>query len=177
MGASLMRGVMRTSTRCALGLGLLGLGGCAPVPHFETVAPEISGQISVCREPMVGLAVSYTHQKVLGDPDCSVIDATATTGEDGRFTLERARDFRFWVSMGDPGYYYEICAKQVDQWVLLWSKKDFGFVETPAEISCDLEAPLDEEDSRGGRGRCSIRHPRWDSSPIQPRITTGCSGR
>ena len=94
-------GVMRTSTRCALGLGLLGLGGCAP--HFETVAPEISGQISVCREPMVGLAVSYTHQKVLGDPDCSVIDATATTGEDGRFTLERARDFRFWVSMGDPG--------------------------------------------------------------------------
>ena len=158
---------MRSS--CHL-VSLAVLGLCACVPHRQTVAPRVLGTINDCGKPASGVVVGYTHQA--GDaPECSAPDALATTRGDGSFTLKAGKVWRFFVEMGDPVFFYEVCAKQGEQWTVLWS----SFAHTPAvEIRCDLRSPIVEQG--GGKDRCSVRYPNSEQSSPPPRITSSCSG-
>jgi hypothetical protein len=157
-------GVMRVISAAVLLLVTQALAACFPLPHRERVAPEITGVLRDHKQPAAGMKVYYAHRKRFGggDSDCGHSDAVATTGSDGRFAFQAGKEFRFFVSMGDPTYAYEICAERNDARYLLWHMDDFGFVETPVELTCDLDGSVSEAER--GRGRCSVRYPRWDKS-------------
>jgi hypothetical protein len=154
---------MRVSSVIILFLGATALAACLPLPHRERVAPEVAGLLHDDKQPAAGLTVHYAHRKMWGGgTECTESDVVATTGSDGRFVFGEGKEFRFFVVMGDPVFAYEVCVERRGGRDLLWRMDDFGFVETPVELTCDLNAPV--KDGERGRGRCSVRYPRWDKS-------------
>jgi hypothetical protein len=132
------------------------LAGCAlPLPHREYLAPSVSGVLRSAGKPIVGATVKYAYWAE--EPECSHSDATTLTGDDGSFAFSDGREFRFLVVFGDPIYHYEICAEVADQVLLLWSNWDSLDLDTPAELSCDVDAPV--QGDQASRGRCEVRWP------------------
>jgi len=161
-------------SRChVVSLAVLGL--CACVPHRQTVAPQVLGTINDCGKPASGVVVGYTHQAG-NAPECSAPDALASTDEDGSFSFKAGKVWRFFVEMGDPVFFYQVCARQAEQWTLLWSDFARPAARPPAavEIRCDLRSPI--ADLSGGKGRCSRRDANSEQSSLPPRITSSCNG-
>jgi hypothetical protein len=147
--------------RYALGgriLGLLAavaLQACVPFPHREPVAPQIAGVVRGGASPLPGVTLQYTYSKSSDEPDCSRSDATTKTTSDGRFFFKQPTKFWFFMFLGDRGYAYDLCVTQAVGPILLWRNRDFARLSTPADLDCDLNAPVVE--ARMGKGRCNVK--------------------
>lgn len=150
----LRRGIYRLSVFLS---GLL-LQGCIPFPHRATISPSVVGYVKDQAGPVAGLQVTY-RQRARGS-ECSSWDQVSVTDQNGRFIFAAGREFFWFVFLGDPIYAYEICGQRGEEKLLLLQKSDFGILQNPVELSCDLDRPLAET---GGRtGRCDDRLPKGE---------------
>lgn len=140
----------------------VGLQACVPWPSRVTVAPEIVGVVREAGRPLTGAAIYYAYGYPHGmGTDCTGIEVAATTDLEGRFSFEEVKEFRFFLTVGDPIYPYIICVERAGQPVLLWSSQEMGYVLTPVGLECELTEPVRE--GRAAFGPCAVRYPeKWN---------------
>lgn len=138
-------------------LAVFALQGCMPYPHRDPLAPQISGIIRDGGRPMPGMILHYKYWMPAGYTECSGADAQTSTDASGNFFFKTPTKFRFFLSVGDPGYIYELCAAGEGGPILLWRNSEFARLSTPAELDCDMSAPLREV--RTNKSRCTVKIP------------------
>ena len=150
---------MRASISACVEAGaLLAIGGCVPAPHMNTIAPEISGRIFAGQAPVANTTVHYRYKAPWEDGECLEPDTTVVTDRTGAFLFPEVREFRFFTFFGEPIYIYEICVDYDGGKSFLWRDISTHYVETPIELSCDMNRAIVSDRIRS-RGRCEATWP------------------
>jgi hypothetical protein len=113
---------------------LFGLGGCIPLPHFVSIAPEVSGKIVRSGKPVANASLAV----VVG----STAESIGKTNADGTFSLERPYEFHlFFAPLVAPirvnGWALEI--EDGDYSTSIWHGLNNQEQDASLVLFCDLD--------------------------------------
>lgn len=98
-----------------LGLTLVTVSGCVPLPHRDQWHPEIDGVVMTPQGPanswLVGLQGRAFNKR---ETDCSKFPKTVRTDSLGRFHFDAGSTFALFFMMGDRFDTWEICVQGAD---------------------------------------------------------------
>ena len=138
---------------------LLLVSGCVPFPHTVEIGPEFLGNLRNDGEPVVGATILYQVRKIPDDVDCGPSALSTVTDDFGNFSFVTPKDFRLIVLPGDEVFGWSLCAMYLGDRHLLWRHADFGAVDGPFEISCDLNTDIHPvRQGLSGNSRCVIKY-------------------
>jgi hypothetical protein len=130
----LRRFIVKTSSALLFSVALLG--GCAPIPHFERVAPGISGAVTVEGKPAIGAVILNCEPR--SEVTC-IDNSRHAVGTDGRFTLEENKHLRLFTVLGDVKFGWGFDIEKDGTVYFGYRRESTGIVlEQLIKVSCEL---------------------------------------
>lgn len=111
---------------------------CAPIPHFITKSPKVSGTVTINGAPLSGVRVLITHE--LNDESCGMAANSSITDASGHFELKRIREFRFFTTMGDHIYSIKLCIIKNGNTYVGYTDEGIGYPPNSIKLKCRLNA-------------------------------------
>ena len=118
------------------GIGLFIIG-CAPIPHYELIAPEIKGTI------VVSDGVSLDEVSILECQPRSNLRCDSYTKHgvksDGSFLIPASESFRLFTVLGDALFQWGFNIEMEGKVYSGYKDKSYGLVVNhPRKVTCDL---------------------------------------
>lgn len=117
--------------------------GCIPDPHFNIVAPRVSGIVVRNGKPGQGLKVLVADGAPQDDRCTTEVFATATTDKSGRFDIDKSTRFMLFrmLLLGDLHYSYRVCLEDSGKVFIGLTDTQVGRGEDPPAVKlvCDLD--------------------------------------
>jgi hypothetical protein len=117
-----------------LGVYLLMCSACAPIPHFITVTPDVSGTVTYNGVPLSGVSVLITPERNYNS--CSMAARTSITDAAGDFELKRARKFMFFSTMGDYFFTLKVCIIKDGNMYIGYTDEGSGYPPESIRLKC-----------------------------------------
>jgi hypothetical protein len=115
---------------------VLILSACAPFPHYQTVAPAVSGRVHRSGGAAANMLV---YVNTPGNNACSSDSGVVTrTDSEGRFHVELRKAFRLFVVM-DPGRNWQLCIADDETRYLGWHDIGIGGPSPEIVFDCNLD--------------------------------------
>lgn len=109
---------------------------CAPLPHFATKVPNVSGTLTMDGVPLSGVIVQITNE--LNDESCSKAASSTITDAGGYFELERVSDFKFFGTMGDHIYSNKLCIIKGGKAYIGYMDEGTGYPPKSIKLNCNI---------------------------------------
>lgn len=123
--------------RCLIfGAYLLMCSACAPIPHFITQAPKVSGSITDNGDPLIGVSVLMTHEP--DDRSCRMAKRSSIADASGSFEMEGIKEFRLFTTMGDRIYDINVCIVKNGNTYLGYTDVGFGYPPDSINLQCNI---------------------------------------
>jgi hypothetical protein len=119
-----------------VGVYLLMCSACAPIPHFITETPEVSGTVTYNGVPLSGVSVLITPERI--DESCSKAARTSITDAAGDFELKRVRKFRFFSTMGDYFFKIKVCIIKDGNIYIGYTDEGSGYPPDSIRLKCSI---------------------------------------
>ena len=116
------------------------LSGCAPIPHFERISPEVEGIVLNKNTPVPNALVSVINEDNI---------KKTMTDKDGKFHIDEAYKFHFFKVFGDTGYKWELVIEHNGKTYLGMEELILG----PARDYVSTECQIDTEEMLKKRNR------------------------
>lgn len=138
---------------------LLFLSGCVafPAPHTRQVIPEISGQVTLNKQPISGATVNLYKEKKVNQ--CDDTKYRVDTDKNGQFRYKGKKDIRLFYQFGDPIETWGLCIIYSGKHYNGWTAHDIGYVPSIIVVNCELSDRNNENDDgylAEGVGICKI---------------------
>lgn len=121
-------------TKTFLWLSII-VAGCAPIPHFAPITPQINGTVLKNGVPFAKATVllSTTYRDVA----CRNVARKTTSDASGYFRFEEVRKFNLYTTMGDRLNMYQLCIVDEDR---LYPGITEGYVAVPDDVcfTCEI---------------------------------------
>ena len=127
---------MSLFVRIIVGLMLLGLAGCLPIPNRYRVAAEISGVLTRGEAPVSGM-------KICSEPEFYPMKSCSKTDVNGNFHIAAIHKTEFpTVLIGDRIISYALVLDSGAVPVRIWSKGGMGQAVSAVKLFCDLNTSV-----------------------------------
>jgi hypothetical protein len=129
------------------------LSACAPIPHYEVVAPTVTGTVHRRGQPVAN-ALVYLNSPA-NEACSSDRGISSRTDVEGRFSLESRKEFRLFMVM-DPAHDWQLCIAEGEKLYHGWDDQGIGNTVLQAVFACNLdEAP--RQQTKQATGLCTFR--------------------
>ncbi len=115
---------------------LLMCSACAPIPHFITETPEVSGTVTYNGVPLRGVSVKITPER--NDGSCNMAARTSITDAAGNFELQRVRKFMFFSTMGDYFFNIKVCIIKDGITYIGYTDEGMGYPPDSIRLKCSI---------------------------------------
>lgn len=137
--------------------------GYAPIPHFITQTPEVTGTVTDKGVPVSGVKVMITHG--LNDGSCRMPARTFVTDAAGHFELKRVRKFQFFTTMGDHIFRLKLCIIKDGNTYIGYTDEGIGYPPDSLKLKCDINRDSKFVDKiRPRQTSIKMRSVRWSNN-------------
>jgi len=127
-----------------------------PWPHYEVIAPEITGIATKGGNPLNNVVVYFNVNKPYSEKECKESLINTSTNTAGEFHFEAVKEFEATISVGDRFFGWAVCFEIDNKLVLGWGKSEVGYSYPNVELICELNNT--ERNTPNGSGRCYAKN-------------------